>query len=241
MSKTEVIYGINPVGELISSGRRKMSRFWLCKGTEKNPRLQRLAAALERRDIPSEWVDKGRLIHIANTRDHQGIAVECEAYPYVQFDAIADESRLLLLDNIEDPHNMGAILRSAEIFGFKNILLPMRGVPEIYPSVVKVSAGATEYLQITRSANANQYIKRLQQRNCRIVALDGGGKTPMEELSTDWEGPLCLVIGGENKSVGQFILNTAEYVVRISQQGKINSLNASVAAGVAMHAFSQSS
>lgn len=143
-----------------------------------------------------------------------------------------------MLDNIEDPHNVGAILRSAEVHGFHHILLPHKGVPGVYPSVVKASAGASEHLQIARDMNATQYVKRLRAEEAwEVVALDAARPISVDEYEVEKDAKLLLVIGGENKSIHQFILNDADAIVNIRQHGRINSLNASVAAGIAMHAL----
>ena len=150
-----------------------------------------------------------------------------------------DAERMLLLDNLEDPHNVGAILRSAEVFGFTSVCLPKKGVPEIYPSVVKVSTGATEFMKICRSHSANNYALKAAEAGYRIVALDMAGKVNLKEVSESNYNRLFLVIGGEDRSVGQYILNMADDIIGIRQQGQVNSLNASVAAGIAMFELGQ--
>jgi len=143
------------------------------------------------------------------------------------------------LDNVEDPHNVGAILRSAEIFGFHAVLLPLKGVPEIYPSVVKVSAGASEYIHIAKECSANTYIRKARAHGYKVIALDEKGNFDINTLKHEDMDKMLLVIGGEDKSVGQFILNSADRVAYIAQKGKMNSLNASVAAGIAMFALAE--
>jgi 23S rRNA (guanosine2251-2'-O)-methyltransferase len=233
----ELIYGINPAFEVIRSGKRKIFKAYIVDST--NSKTSKLVNILKSKSIPIQFIDKGRLFNIIKVKNHQGVVLETEDYPYVPFMDCFAEDKLLLLDNIEDPHNLGAILRSAEIFGFKNILLPSKGSPEIYSSVVKVSTGASEHLKITRDMTANGYIKKSQEFGYKIIALDENGKTElseMKELLNDKK--FVLVIGGEDKSVGQFILNNADHIVRMRQLGKVNSLNASVAAGIAMYALS---
>ncbi len=233
--KREYIYGINPIFEVVRSGRRRIYQAVLNKATAKQPRLAKLASYLERRNIKIDWVEKGRVSDLAGSREHQGAVLKVSPYPYAEFADVAGQPRLLLLDNVEDPHNLGAILRSAEIFGFQHVLLPVKGTPDVYPSVVKVSAGATEHMTICKDATANNYLKRVIDDGYIVVALDGGGDTDLSELEGFNANKMLLVIGGEDKAVGQFILNSAHHVVRISQRGRINSLNASVAAGIAMY------
>ena len=112
-----------------------------------------------------------------------------------------------------------------------------RGTPNVYPSVVKVSAGATEFLKITNDRSENAYVKKAIENGYTVVVLDEEGKTDIDEIKSINPEKLLLVIGGEDKSVGQFIINTADYVVAFKQFGRVNSLNASVAAGIAMFAL----
>ncbi len=234
----EYIYGINPIFEVVRSGRRKIYQAWLNKSSAKQSRLAKLAAYLEKQGIAIEWVEKGRVFDLAQSKEHQGAVLKTAPYPYASFTDLIGQPRLLLLDNVEDPHNVGAILRSAEIFGFRHVLIPVKGTPEIYPSIVKVSAGATEHMTICREATANNYFQRATEAGYTAIALDGGGTINLDEMRGRTFDKMLLVIGGEDKSVGQYILNAAPHVVRIPQQGRINSLNASVAAGLAMYVLS---
>ncbi len=233
----EYIYGINPAFEVIRAGRRKVYEAYLNKAASNQPRIRKLSQYLERMKIPIQWVDKGRLNDLSSSRDHQGVVLKTKPYPYQPSETFWDRPRILLLDNVEDPHNIGGILRSAEIFGFHTILLSIKGVPEIYPSVVKVSAGATEFLDIAKDATANHYVQTAKERGYQVVALDGNGETDIREVREKLSGKVLVVIGGEDRSVGQFILNQADFVAAIHQEGRINSLNASVAAGIALFAL----
>jgi len=233
----EYIYGINPAFEVVRSGKRQVYEAYLNRAAARQPRMRKLSQYLEKTDIPIQWVDKRRLIDLSGSRDHQGVILKTKPYPYQPSDTLWGRSRLLLLDNMEDPHNVGAILRSAEIFGLNAILLSRKGVPDIYPSVVKVSAGATEFLDIARDASANSYVRTAQDEGYQLVVLDANGTVDIRTVCTQLSDKVLIVIGGEDKSVGQFILNTADLIVSIGQQGRINSLNASVAAGIFLFAL----
>ncbi len=235
----EYLYGINVVFEAIRAGRRKVHRAMLSKSSQNNPRLKKLAHLLEERSIPLSWEEKGRLIDLCDSRDHQGAMLETDPYPYCPFDVIMTHDRLVLLDNIEDPHNTGAILRTAEVLGYPAILLPSRGSPQIYPSVVRVSAGASEHLHICRDRSANQYVRCAIELGHRVIALDQQGGISLDQVCAEKPERFILVIGGENKGVGQFVLNLAHITARIEQRGRISSLNASVAAAIALHALMQ--
>lgn len=230
----EYIYGLNPAFEVLRAARRTVYLAHLNAAGVDQPRLQKLTELLQRKGIPIEPTEKGRLIHLADSRDHQGVVIKVSSYPYVLAEQLWDRRRLLLLDNIEDPHNVGAILRSAEVFGFHGILMASRGVPDVYPSVVKVSAGATEFLQISKHLSANQAAKTAIDNGFQVIALDAKGTHELRETAGALRDKVLLVIGGEDKSVGQYILNLADRVVRIEQRGRVNSLNASVAASIAM-------
>lgn len=231
---SEVIYGINPAFEVARAGRRTIRQAWILKGGT-NPRLRKLEQFLRSREVPVKLTDRAQLFTLCATREHQGTVLQVDPFPYVPFADLLDSRRLILLDSIEDPHNVGAIMRSAEVFGWNNVLLPRRGGPLVLPSVAKASAGACEHLQIAVNCSANQYVKIAQQEGYVVAALDGGGKTSLEEVQQLTPEKLLLVVGGENAGVSQFILNNATYVAAIPQAGKISSLNASVAAALAMY------
>jgi 23S rRNA (guanosine2251-2'-O)-methyltransferase len=233
----EYIYGINPAFEVVRAGKRKVYEAFINKASAEQPRIRKLSAYLQKTGIPVQWVTKRRVMDLSGNRDHQGVVLKAGRYPYLPSDTLWGRPRLLLLDNVEDPHNVGAILRSAEIFGFDSVMLSKKGVPDVYPSVVKVSAGATEFLDIAKDTSANSYVRRAQEEGYQVLALDASGKVDIRTVRTQLSDKVLVVIGGEDRSVGQFILNAADFVVSIGQRGRINSLNASVAAGIALYAL----
>ncbi|MDX2110789.1 MAG: RNA methyltransferase [Verrucomicrobiota bacterium] len=231
----EYIYGLNPAFEVLRAGRRTVTAALINQASLAQPRMQKLVALLKERKITIHHGEKGRLIDAARSGEHQGVVLEATSYPYSSLEEVSKLQRVVLLDNIEDPHNVGAILRSAEVFGFTGILVPNKGTPEIYPSVVKTSAGASEFLHICRDNSSVNYAKRLLDNGFNLIALDMHGKITLDEV-TGLEGKkLCLVIGGEDLAIGRFIINAAQHVVSMRQYGKVNSLNASVAAAIALH------
>lgn len=231
----EYVYGLNPCFEVLRGGRRTVKEAFISKDTYGSTRTKKLISLLNSRDVKVTVVDKNRLFQLSKTRDHQGSVLKCSSYPYVRFESLLNSKRLLLLDNVEDPHNVGAIIRSAEIFGFDSIILPLKGVPDVYPSVIKVSAGATEHLNIAKDSNSTTYVKRAKNEGYKILSLDGSGTSDIRDFSAkELPEKFMLVIGGEGKAIGQYILNISDYIVSIKQHGSINSLNASVAAGIAM-------
>ena len=234
----EYIYGLNPAFEVLRAGRRTVYQAQINQAARNQPRIRKLAERIDQKSIPVNWVDKGRVIQLAQSKEHQGVVLKTSPYPYAPFDEVLDQPRVLLLDNVEDPHNIGAILRSAEIFGFRHILLSNKGTPLIYPSVVKVSAGACEFLNITRDRTATRCIQALQKSEFQVAALDGKGTVPVNDKTVRSTKRLVLVVGGEDHAVGQYILKNADWILSIPQYGRINSLNASVAAAIAMFSLS---
>jgi 23S rRNA (guanosine2251-2'-O)-methyltransferase len=223
--------------EVVRAGRRKVYGAYLNEAAARQPRIRKLAQYLGKTGISTEWVDKRRLNDLSGNRDHQGVVLKTGIYPYQPSEVLWGRPHILLLDNVEDPHNVGAILRTAEIFGFNTIFLSKKGVPDIYPSVVKVSAGATEFLDIAKDASANAYVRAAHAKGYQVVALDARGAVDVRTVRARLAGGFMVVVGGEDTAVGQFIINTADFVVSIGQCGRINSLNASVAAGIALFAL----
>ena len=234
---TEFLYGLNPAFECLRAGRRTVLEAFINEKTAESARLKTLQRLLQERGIHINTVDKGRLHQLTGSSEHQNVALKVSRYPYVDHDECLQAERVLLLDNVEDPHNVGAILRSAEVFGFHHILLPTRGVPEVYPSVSKVSAGAVEFLNIAHDCSAVTYVQKALEKGYTVAALDAKGKTRLDTFAQDVPLPILVVIGGEDKGVGQFILNNASVTLSIPQSGHINSLNASVAASLTLYAL----
>lgn len=236
-ASVEFLYGLNPAFECLRSGRRRVLEGYVNSAGAGSARLRTLERLLAERDIPLSAVDKGRLHQLCGSGEHQNVVLKAARYPYVEHSECLQAARVLLLDNVEDPHNVGAILRSAEVFGFHHILLPTRGVPEIYPSVAKVSAGAVEFLHIARDCSAVTYVQKALESRYTVAALDTRGKVSLEAFAGAPPERLLLVIGGEDKGVGQFILNHATVTLSIPQSGRVNSLNASVAASLALYSL----
>lgn len=232
---SEFLYGINPAFEAIRAGRRQLLRLYLNQDGEQNPRLRKLAQVAEKYQVKVELADKTRLFDLCQTREHQGCVLEAGPFPYTPFVEMLCEKRLLLLDNIEDPHNVGAIARTAEALGWRHLLLPRRGCPLLLPSVVKAAAGACEFLQVAVNCAANQYVKIALAEGYTVVSLDASGPIALEEVQALQLEKMLLVVGGENTGVSQFILNNSTHIAAIKQSGKINSLNASVAAALALY------
>lgn len=169
---------------------------------------------------------------------HQGIAAIIKPYNYVSVEEIIQkESKIpgkspviLLLDGINDPHNLGAILRSADIFGVSGIIIPKHNQVMLNATVAKTSAGAINFVPVALANNLNQTIALLKKKGFWVVSSDGSGKTNYQDLTYDF--PTALVIGSEGEGISPLVLKNSDYIVKIPMFGQVNSLNASVAAGI---------
>ena len=167
---------------------------------------------------------------------HQGIAAELKPYQTVSLEEIIVKAKkkekkiIVMLDNISDPHNLGAILRSADVFEASGIILPKHNSVTLNATVAKTSAGAINYVPVAVVNNLNQAIKELKEEGYWVVATDGSAEISYSSLKYDF--PVVVVIGSEGKGVSPLVLKNSDYVVKIPQFGHVNSLNASVAAGI---------
>ena len=169
---------------------------------------------------------------------HQGIAAIIKEYEYYSFEAILKRAReqekplIIILDGINDPHNLGAILRCADVFNATGVLIPKHNQVPLNATVGKTSAGAINYVPVALVGNLNQTIEKLKEEGFWIVSSDGSAKINYQDLDYDFK--TALIIGSEGQGVSKLVLSNSDYIVKIPQYGHVNSLNASVAAGILM-------
>ena len=230
----ELIIGRNAVREALHAGRP--ANTLLVKKGERTGALLPIIAECRDRGIPVKEVDAKKLDYMCGHQNHQGVLLLAAAGEYSTVEdlfAVAEERGeppfFILCDGIEDPHNLGAIIRSAEAGGAHGLILPERRSASLTGIVGKTSAGALEYLKVARVKNLNSTVKDLQKRGVWVYAADMEGTS---YLTADLSGPIALVIGGEGAGVSRLTKETCDGCVSIPMQGKINSLNASVAAAV---------
>lgn len=233
----EYVYGMNPVYEALHAGRRRVTRMYCDARLRGKSRISHLTRLAEEKGVECAWVEKGRLIDMSTSREHQGVVLACEPYRYADISILTTASRVLMIDNVEDPHNVGALIRTAECLGYECVLLPLKGAPGVYPSVVKASAGATEHMAIIREGNMTAYVRALREAGLSMVVLDMKGAVDLLEYAAHAPSRLALVIGGEGAGVGHYVVRQADAIVSIPHSGQINSLNASVAGALAMFAL----
>lgn len=234
----EWISGRNPVYEALRAGRRQVFRLWVAEGVQDKGRLSEILSLAARRKCSVERVPRPRLDSIAE--NHQGLALEASGYPYSNLLDILDlaEQRgeqpfLLILDLIQDPQNLGTLLRTAEAVGVHGVLLPLRRTATVTPAVVHASSGVSEHLLITQ-LNLAQGIVALKEKGIWVIGLEGSSEAQdINRLRLD--GPLALVVGNEASGMRLLVRDSCDLLMRLPMRGKVESLNAAVAGSVALY------
>ena len=232
-----LIYGRNPVREAFRAGKTAEKIFFV-KG-ERDARLSALFSEAKEKGVPVEYVERAVMDKLTGGGNHQGIAARVTDFSYSTLDDIlalaksrGEKALIVLLDGITDPHNFGAIVRSAECFGAHGIVIPSRRSVGVTDTVVKVASGATEHMLIAKVTNINDAIRELKERNVWVYACDFGGEPPK---SVDFGDDTALVVGSQGTGIHRLTRELCDGVVTIPEYGKINSLNASVAAGIVLY------
>ena len=231
------IFGRNPVKEAYRAGKT-VDKLFMLKG-EFDPSLNSIRSlAKEARTVVS-YADRALLDKLANGGNHQGVVASVTDFTYCDVQDIIDGARekgksllLVLLDGITDPHNLGAIIRSAECFGASGIVIPKHRSVSVNDTVVKVASGATEYLPIAKVTNINDVIRSLKEQNVWVYATDFDGKDPK---TVNLSGDIAIVIGSEGEGIHRLTKELCDDVLTIPQYGEVNSLNASVATGIVLY------
>lgn len=236
-----LIYGINPVTEAIVSGKT-INKIYAQKGNKEV--FQIVKKAKEKRIVVVES-DKQKLDKMITEeneklKNSQGIVASVTDYNYYTVDDILQEADMrnespfiIILDKIEDPHNLGAIVRSAECLGAHGVIIQKRNASQVTDTVEKTAAGACNYMKIARVTNITESIKYLKKKGLWIYGLDMEGASNIYD--TDFSGPIGLVVGNEGSGISKLVLENCDFVVKIPMTGQIESLNASVSAAISMY------
>ena len=230
----EQIEGRNAVLEAFRSGKC-VDKLFILDGCQDGP-VRTIAREARKTDTIINYVSKERLDQLSETHAHQGVIAQVAAYDYSTVDEIlarAEEKGeapfLIILDNVEDPHNLGAIIRTANLAGAHGVIIPKRRAVGLTSTVAKTSAGAINYTPVAKVTNIVRTIEELKEKGIWFVCADMGGET-MYDL--DLTGPMGLVIGNEGEGVSRLVREACDFTASIPMKGDIDSLNASVAAGV---------
>lgn len=219
------VYGKNVAKEILSK-KQKINKALLYNNFSDNE----IISALKKQNVKIKYLTKDELNKI-ETGNHQGIILEVDDYKYAILDELTD-SVIVMLDHLEDPHNFGAIIRTCEAAGIKNIIIPKDRSVKVTSSVIKVSVGAIENVKIAVVNNLVNTIKELKQKGYWIIGTDMKG-TDYKKI--DYSGKIVLVIGNEGKGLSRLIEENCDFIASIPMRGKVNSLNASVAAALIIY------
>lgn len=236
-SRSTVIFGRNPVLEAIRSGR-EIDRLYVSHSA-KSGSISEIIAKCSSKGILIKEISPQKLDYYCGGGNHQGVAVMIASHEYSTVEdilAYAEEKNeppfIIICDEIEDPHNLGAIIRTAETCGVHGIIIPKRRSASLNATVAKTSAGALEYVKVARVTNIANTIDLLKEKNIWVYGADMDGEA---YTATDFSGPAAIVIGNEGKGISALTAKKCDSIISIPMKGKINSLNASVAAGILMY------
>ena len=235
-SRSSAVYGVLPVLELLRANARRIDKIVIAEGVREH-RLAEIVETAREKDIVVNFAPRENLNKIAGPgANHQGVLAFAAAAEYAEPDEILDsldeKALLLILDGVDDTHNLGALLRVADCTGVDGILIPERRAVGLTETVAKSSAGAVEYVKVAKVANLNRLIEELKERNVWVVGTSVDAETAY--MDWDWTRPSALVLGGEGKGLHRLVAENCDVLVKIPMYGKIDSLNVSVAAGVVL-------
>ena len=229
-----IIEGRNAVLEAFRSGK-PIDKLFVLDGCQDGP-IRTIVREAKKHDTILQFVTKERLSQISETGRHQGVIAYAAAYEYADVEDMlklaeskGEDPFLILLDNIEDPHNLGAIIRTANLAGGHGVIIPKRRAVGLTATVAKTSAGALNYTPVAKVTNLAKTMESLKEKGLWFVCADMGGE---EMYDLNLTGPIGLIIGNEGEGVSRLVKETCDFTARIPMNGDIDSLNASVAAGV---------
>lgn len=235
--KSEILYGIHAVAEALAAGRRRVAELYLEAGDRGERHARRLAGAAA--DLPRRRLPRERLTALVGSEEHQGIAARVSAFACDRLDALLEPSDgrrpelLLALDCLQDPHNLGAVLRTALCAGVEAVVVPKDRSAPPTPAVSRISAGALEHTRLVQVVNLARALERLKAAGFWVVGLEA--RATADLFATDLAMPLTLVVGGERSGMRALVRRSCDLTVAIPQSGPLDSLNASAATAVALY------
>jgi 23S rRNA (guanosine2251-2'-O)-methyltransferase len=244
----ELIYGRNAIHECLRAGRRDVFKLLVAEGAQEKGTLAQslqLAAAPGKR-ISIQRVPRTQLDRVSD--GNQGVAAEVSGYPYVSLDDLLISTThpltlpplFLVLDCVQDPQNLGTLLRTAEAVGVSGVLIAEHRAAGITPAVVNASSGATEHLWIARVTNITRALQTLKESDVWIVGLDASRAPGSQDYTTaDLRGPLAIVVGSEGQGIRRLVRETCDVLVKLPMQGRVTSLNAAVAGSIVLYETSR--
>lgn len=233
----DFIYGLHAVGEALRSRAKSISHVTVAR-ERSDLKLQRIIDQCRATGIPIRFEPRHHLDRMAHTAGHQGVVASITAKAYSDLEDVLDNKRgkyafVIVLDGVEDPHNLGAILRTADAAGVDGVVIPERRAAGVTGTVAKVSAGASEHITVARVTNIARSVEELKARNVWTVGLDERGEQSYDEV--DYNMDCALVLGAEGKGLHDLVRRRCDFLVSIPMLGSVPSLNVSVAAGIVMY------
>lgn len=233
-AKEEIIYGLNPVMEAMRGTRQIFELF--VAGSSADKRMEKLLKLAAERKVPVRQREKADLTRLCGIDHHQGVALKVEPFPYADLDDVladlkgSNDGLILVLDSVQDPHNLGALIRSAACAGAHAVVIPKDRAAGVTASAEKASAGAAGTIPVVQVTNISQALGELKKAGFWIFGADGSARRNLYQQ--DLTGPVALVIGGEGEGIRPLVRKGCDEVVSIPLQGGVSSLNASVAGGI---------
>jgi 23S rRNA (guanosine2251-2'-O)-methyltransferase len=237
----DLLYGRNAVREALRAGRRTFQRLLVSAGAQEAGTLGEVVKIAEKAGVPVARVDRRELDKRLAAANHQGVALECGDYPYAELEeclalaeARGEPALLLLLDHLQDPQNVGTLLRTAEVVGAHGVVLPGRRAAEVTAAVVNASSGATEHLRVAVVTNLAQTIEELQKAGVWVVGVEDDERAKDYDR-VDLDMPLALVVGAEGPGLARLTRERCDFLLRLPMRGQIASLNAATAGSIVLY------
>jgi 23S rRNA (guanosine2251-2'-O)-methyltransferase len=237
----EILYGRQPVRETLRARRRQIFKLLVASGVKPRGIVAEILSQAEQANVPVQTVDRRELDRLGGEASHQGLAAEVSGYPYVELPALLEAAQkadepplLLLLDHVQDPQNLGSLLRTAEAAGVHGVVIPGRRAAGVTPAAVRASAGAAEHVYVTQIPNLVQAMTQLKAAGVWLAGLEARPEAQLY-AQADLTGPLGLVVGSEGQGLARLVRESCDYLVRLPMHGQVESLNAAVAGAIALY------
>jgi 23S rRNA (guanosine2251-2'-O)-methyltransferase len=238
--RSEILYGRHAVHESLRAGRRKPHRLILAEGVRRAAVVGQITSLAEQAGVEIGYAERRDLDQIGDVH-HQGVLLETSEYPYVALDDLlagvgsrVDPQVLLLLDRLQDPQNVGSLLRTAEAVGVHGVVIQRRRAVGITPAVVRASAGAVEHVKVAQVTNLVHAVAKFKERGVWVAGLEAMHSAQRYDQA-DLSGPLAIVVGSEGKGLRRLVRERCDFLLRLPMCGQVTSLNASVAASVVLY------
>lgn len=235
---SRIIEGRNPVIEALKSNR-EIDKILIAKGNKEGS-IKKIIAMAKEKGVVVQYVDKNKINQISTSHAHQGVIAYVAAYKYYDVDEIIDRARsknedvfLVILDEITDPHNLGSIIRTANAAGVHGIIIPKRRSVGLTTTVAKTSAGAIEYVPVSKVTNISRTIDYLKEQGIWVIGADMDGENI--HYNSNLKGNIAIVVGSEGQGMSRLVKEKCDFLVKLPMKGEVSSLNASVAASILMY------